>query len=1383
MSSTDAALSKRPRRAARRRPDNPYPGLRAFEDHEARIFFGRNRHIDEVLERLATSHFVPVLGPSGCGKSSLIRAGVIPALRAGRFYDAGTRWRVAIMRPEGSPIWNLAEALYRTTVEDDAPSDPMVIQKISSMLITDPDGLANFQSEFGYEEDENVLLLIDQFEELFNIEKIGIVKTFIDAILNIYQEKFSRIHCIITMRTDHLGECTRFTGLAEAINNTLYLTPTLTEEELREVVELPAIRFQSGLEDGLLDKILVDMEGEFDQLPLMQHIMRRMWDAIKERPEDSREFTLEMYEDFGCVGNTINHHAAQLVGELDKRKRKLVQMLFRQLTERREGATYQDVRRPALFKDIAAVSNLPSDKITEDLRSVVNRFRAPDALFLRPLESEHREIDDDTRIDIVHECLIRKWDDLRNWVEQEWKSAHDLRDLVRVTARNLDSDENDQASDQDGAITGPARKKKLLVTAKNLVATIWWIIPDLFSKTKHTLNKAEIAKFDTWFYQEKPNPVWARRYGIGDATFEEAESHLRFSESFRQRADLRIWGLSGILLITLMTVGWIWLRGLEERADQQRIAVERIASGLSISASLISQQITADVYGAWKRFTGDSLHLNPEEAKLTNVDLWVKSQKWLQQRIIDLDVITNEARKIESDAFKDIPKQEYALLASSLTRDGAAFATLWGDGIKLHNVDKPSDLKQWAFPTDSLIEQNRVRGLPPRVRQTSFQLAFEDSAKFIHAITDTRNVWRVDLEANALEQMTPLDPGTSAVTFSRNGRNLAVARKTETEWLFENLDLSTGDVTTLFKTELTTGDEITSMSFEAESQNILAVLFDGRKVTLWDTKNSGIAFAKPEKKFTSIIGLEDIQVSEVGDWVAGSQAFAEHIWDIDKAVASENDPHYAPPDAPKGIRPHGSSYGSQPVVRSRFVSGEELLLVRNDGKTALWNYRNGVWNLKNGVGSLRQVVNSAQQPLSVAINASGHLNVIDAPGYALNWNFRKNISGLKHVLNFSPEASGNKGPEDAAITSATIADSGSLIAIGDEKGNLKLYEPDLKDGAKIQLISRDVYGDGADKQAVGSGSITMIGASSDGTQIVTLRQSGQAAAFSQNANDKGYSGRGGLEKVKGARAVSMAPNGLDLAVLVADELVLYSQSRGEGKPLWSQSATLKISSTPCSVAYSQNGKHIAIGTHNGDVFSVSSAGGSSSPELKLVKKIAGSAITRVRFSQNPSAVLALAQESSDSQQDCPDVRKGQPSHLEILPIDNPGSGQIAAFQSFKTDELDYRGIAFLPRSNTFVLTDKKMRGTPSFQFIDTEPAIRVAGTALGSGQRGREIPTERYFNVLGLQRAFTTQMQSKSANMFATEIGCSSDYCWMIAPTLSNRHLLVLGFGAPLDSP
>ena len=130
--------------AARSMPAVPYPGLRPFLDADSAIFFGRRAHWQAILERLARTRFVPVLGPSGSGKSSLIRAGVIPALKAGRFYAAGTSWRVAVMRPENSPIWNLAKALSAMLVDirspgEDAAPDFSEIQEISSWLHVKPE--------------------------------------------------------------------------------------------------------------------------------------------------------------------------------------------------------------------------------------------------------------------------------------------------------------------------------------------------------------------------------------------------------------------------------------------------------------------------------------------------------------------------------------------------------------------------------------------------------------------------------------------------------------------------------------------------------------------------------------------------------------------------------------------------------------------------------------------------------------------------------------------------------------------------------------------------------------------------------------------------------------------------------------------------------------------------------------------------------------------------------------------------------------------------------------------------------------------------------------------------------------------------------------------
>src|SRR5262245_8170190 len=93
------------------RARQPYPGLRPFEADEADLFFGREEHVDALLKRLSSSHFVAVVGESGAGKSSLVRAGLLPALEAGFVVEAGSDWRIAVMRPGGSPLTALADAV------------------------------------------------------------------------------------------------------------------------------------------------------------------------------------------------------------------------------------------------------------------------------------------------------------------------------------------------------------------------------------------------------------------------------------------------------------------------------------------------------------------------------------------------------------------------------------------------------------------------------------------------------------------------------------------------------------------------------------------------------------------------------------------------------------------------------------------------------------------------------------------------------------------------------------------------------------------------------------------------------------------------------------------------------------------------------------------------------------------------------------------------------------------------------------------------------------------------------------------------------------------------------------------------------------------------
>jgi energy-coupling factor transporter ATP-binding protein EcfA2 len=93
------------------RPSNPFPGLRPFRTEEDYLFFGREKQTAELLTLLRKHRFLAVVGTSGSGKSSLVRAGLLPELQGGTMTQAGSVWEIALMRPGGTPLVNLAQAL------------------------------------------------------------------------------------------------------------------------------------------------------------------------------------------------------------------------------------------------------------------------------------------------------------------------------------------------------------------------------------------------------------------------------------------------------------------------------------------------------------------------------------------------------------------------------------------------------------------------------------------------------------------------------------------------------------------------------------------------------------------------------------------------------------------------------------------------------------------------------------------------------------------------------------------------------------------------------------------------------------------------------------------------------------------------------------------------------------------------------------------------------------------------------------------------------------------------------------------------------------------------------------------------------------------------
>ena len=223
---------------------NPFPGLRPFHTNEAHLFFGREGQSEEVLTNLARNKFAAILGASGTGKSSLIYCGLLPILYGGFLHNGRSKWKVVITKPGSSPISNLATSIAQTfggsDNEDKIATDSLINR---ALLKRSASGIFNVINQYGVNPQENVLLLIDQFEELFryqfssrDADAINQVDHYINMIVNTVRQSELPIYVVITMRSDFIGECSPYQDLTRLINDSHYLIPQMSREGYQKAI-------------------------------------------------------------------------------------------------------------------------------------------------------------------------------------------------------------------------------------------------------------------------------------------------------------------------------------------------------------------------------------------------------------------------------------------------------------------------------------------------------------------------------------------------------------------------------------------------------------------------------------------------------------------------------------------------------------------------------------------------------------------------------------------------------------------------------------------------------------------------------------------------------------------------------------------------------------------------------------------------------------------------------------------------------------------------------------------------------------------------------------------------------------------------------------------
>lgn len=250
---------------------NPFRGLLPFEAEHAAFFFGRDREIRDVAARLENRRLLAVTGVSGSGKSSLVMAGVVPMLRAGLVPELGTQVHVAIVKPRGGPVFYLAQALTN-----------VLRRKITPEALTRTTyGLVDAIQPLP--EDASLLVVVDQFEEIFSYRKLSkdagaVAERFIALLLRATEQTGIPIYVMLTMRSDFLGDCAVFRGLPEALNEGHYLVPKMTRRQLQEAIEGPMQAIGAAIHPSVVQRLLNDCEEEPDSLPVLQHLLWRMFE-------------------------------------------------------------------------------------------------------------------------------------------------------------------------------------------------------------------------------------------------------------------------------------------------------------------------------------------------------------------------------------------------------------------------------------------------------------------------------------------------------------------------------------------------------------------------------------------------------------------------------------------------------------------------------------------------------------------------------------------------------------------------------------------------------------------------------------------------------------------------------------------------------------------------------------------------------------------------------------------------------------------------------------------------------------------------------------------------------------------------------------------------
>lgn len=423
-------------------PTCPFPGLGFFDEQHAAWFHGREAEISAALQLLGQSksghrRWLYIDGPSGAGKSSLVRAGLVPKVRAGHIAGAYPRWLVAVLRPGANPIMNLAHALLQAL-----PRGARTGQDLDALvgaLHGSETALASWLRQHT-PPGHGFFLVIDQLEEAFTLAEPRAARcldTLLGCALN---DKEGRLYLATTIRGDFAAQLSDLPMLETALNRdaSRYYLKAMSVPGLRAAITQPARNAGLVWDDHLVERIIKDALDSEGSLPLVAHTLQALW-----LQRSGSRLTFDAYEGMGGVAGALTGSADAILESLSPADRKRARELLLCLASigPRGAYTRQPVGRnkalqaagggKASARVLARLSGARDPGIPPD---IPRDARAGSAISpVRLVVVTQRGHDD--RVDLVHEALLRQWTTLRDWLDESRKEVilhDDLRARLKA---------------------------------------------------------------------------------------------------------------------------------------------------------------------------------------------------------------------------------------------------------------------------------------------------------------------------------------------------------------------------------------------------------------------------------------------------------------------------------------------------------------------------------------------------------------------------------------------------------------------------------------------------------------------------------------------------------------------------------------------------------------------------------------------------------------------------------------------------------------------------------------------------------------------------------------------------------------------------------------